>query len=244
MLQNNGRTLILGHRGYPLVEIENTIASYKSAINNGADGIELDVRVTKDNHLVVSHDNSLKRVFGVDLKVEDAPLEKIKEVSPLIVELKDVFEAMGPIYYDIEIKADQPIDYRKEVVTLLIDELNRYQELTKKMVISSFNPLAMRLFGKKTNNRYPMGIIYDGPPTSLPFIMQRGEGRFFFHCSFLKPKWDIAVREKRNKKKYPVCPWTVDSEDVLEEMMKLNPPFIITNDSEKIARILLKDRER
>ncbi len=244
MLENKNRILVLGHRGAPLKEIENTLASFKRAILDGADGVELDVRVTKDHRLVVSHDNSLKRVYGVDLKVEDSTLDEIHKVAPEIPLLEDVFTSLGPICYDIEIKADQPIDYNKEVVTLLIQELEMHKEVTKNLVVSSFNPLAMRLFAKLTKNKYPMGIIYDGPPTSLPSIMRRGQGRFFFPCSFLKPKWDIAVREKKSKKKYPVCPWTVDTVDALWEMVKLNPPFIITNDSEKIVKTLREDIHR
>ena len=55
------KVLVLGHRGSPLRERENTIPSFLRALQEGADGVELDVRVTKDKVLVVSHDNSLKR---------------------------------------------------------------------------------------------------------------------------------------------------------------------------------------
>ena len=52
------------------------------------------------------------------------------------------------------------------------------------------------------------------------------------------------MEKKKSKKKYPVCPWTVDTVDALWEMVKLNPPFIITNDSEKIAKTLREDIHR
>lgn len=243
MFNNDKKYLVLGHRGVPLREIENTIPSFKRAVAEGADGIELDVRVTTDHVLVVSHDNSLKRVYGSDILIESSTYSEIIKVAPEVARLEDVFDTLGNIYYDIEIKADEPVDYKREVVTLLVKELEKRKELCDKIMISSFNPLAMRQFAGLTENKFEMAVIYDGPPTALPFFMRHGEGRLFFKCTYLKPKWDIASKERRErrKKKYEIVPWTVDTEEALTEILKLNPPFIITNDSAGIIRIL---RER
>lgn len=244
MFNNEKKYLVLGHRGAPLKEIENTVLSFKKAIEDGADGVELDVRSTSDHILIVSHDNSLKRVYGSDISVESSTYAEVKKVAPGIATLGEVFDALGPVYYDIEIKADQPVDYKRENVTLLVKELEKRSELWPKIMVSSFNPLAMRQFASLTDNRFEMAVIYDGPPTSLPFFMRHGEGRFFFKCTFLKPKWDIATHEKSRKKKYEICPWTVDTEETLSEMLEIEPPFIITNDTEKIVRILREQGRR
>lgn len=244
MFNNDRKYLVLGHRGAPLEEIENTLPSFMKAIENGADGVELDVRATSDHILVVSHDNSLRRVYGSELTVESSTYAEIKKVAPQIATLKEVFDALGPVYYDIEIKADQPVDYKRENVTLLVKELEKRSDLGAKIMVSSFNPLAMRHFASLTDSRFEMAIIYDGAPTTLPFLMRHGEGRFFFKCTFLKPKWDIATEEKSRKKKYEVCPWTVDTEETLSQMVKLEPPFIITNDPGRIVRILREQGRR
>lgn len=235
---SSDKILVLGHRGAPLKEIENTIPSFKRAISDGADGVELDVRLTKDNHLIVSHDNSLKRVYGIDLKVEESTLSQIKESAPDICLLSDVFDSLGTIWYDIEIKTTQPLDFRKEIITLLVKELENRPNLKNKIVVSSFNPFCMRLFAKKSNNAFPMGIIYDKEMSPFGALLKHGQGRILFPCSFLKPKWDIATVEKKKKEKYQVCPWTVDTIEVLDEMLLLNPPIIITNDSETIVNTL------
>ena len=234
---------VLGHRGEPTKEIENTVPSFLAAIQDGADGVELDVRVTTDHNLVVSHDNNLRRVYGVDIKVESSTLPELRAVAPQIATLDEVFDALGHVYYDIEIKADQSIDYKREVVTLLYEKLMKRPELCDRIMVSSFNPLAMQQFAHISRRKFEMAVIYDGPPTSLPSFLRHGEGRIFFPCTYLKPKWDIATREKKHRRKYDVCPWTVDSEDALEEMIRLNPPFIITNDTEKIVRILRERRK-
>ncbi len=244
MFNDNIKYRVLGHRGVPGKEIENTVASFKRAIEDGADGVELDIRVTKDNILVVSHDNSLKRVYGRDILVESSTYDEIKSTAPEIATLSEVFDALGEVYYDIEIKADQPVDYKKQIVPLLLKELDKRKSLWPKIMISSFNPIVMKQFEKASHHRFEMAIIYDGSPTSLPFIMRHGEGRHFFNCTFLKPKFNIASKEKKWKKKWQVCPWTVDTEEVLDEMLKLDPPFIITNDTEKIVRILRERNHR
>lgn len=242
MFKNERKYLVLGHRGAPLKEKENTIASFKRAIRDGADGVELDVRATKDNELVVSHDNSLMRVYGENILVESSAYSEIKKRVPLIPTLSEVFDALGPVYYDIEIKADQPLTYPKEVVKLLWKELEKRKHLWPKIMISSFNPVAMRQFGRLSKNQFEMAVIYDGPPTTLPRIMRRGQGRFFFKCTFLKPRWNIAERE--GTKGYEICPWTVDTEEALRKVLLLNPPFIITNDTEKIIKILREQNLR
>lgn len=230
------RILVLGHRGIPTKEIENTIASYDKALSYGADGVELDVHITRDDELVVSHDFSTKRVFGVDKIIEESTLAEIKEISKYIPTLEEVFNAIGPVIYDIEIKAE--FSYNKKLISKLVDTLKSYPEFEDKLIISSFNPLAMRRFSKLSHHKYPQAIIYDRPPTSLPKLLQHGEGRHFFACDILKPKWNITTEEKEGKKNYPVIPWCIDSKENLDIAVKTNAPILITNDSETIIKAL------
>ena len=65
------RPLIFGHRGSPSHITENTIASFKKAINQGVDGLEFDIRLSKDKQIVIFHDSNLKRMSGVDKKTNN-----------------------------------------------------------------------------------------------------------------------------------------------------------------------------
>lgn len=235
-IKNDECPLVLGHRGAPTKEIENTIASYEKALSEGADGVELDVHITKDGKLVVMHDFNTKRVFGVDMTVEDSTLDQIKEISKDIPTLDEVFDSIGPTYYDIEIKAN--ISFDKRLCPLLFETLEKREEFQDKIMISSFNPIAMRKFSKISGHKYPQAIIYDGPPTTVPKLLQKGQGRLFFECDVLKPKWDIARREKESKEKYPIAPWTVDNKETLLDMLALHAPIVITNDSLCIVKAL------
>ena len=63
--------LIIGHRGASAVAPENTLAAFREAIAVGADGIEFDVRLTRDGFPVVIHDSSLRRTGGLSQRIGD-----------------------------------------------------------------------------------------------------------------------------------------------------------------------------
>ena len=73
--------LKIGHRGARAYEVENTIESFKKAIELGVNAIEFDVRATKDGKLIVFHDDNLKRVFGKDIELNASPLKELKHLT-------------------------------------------------------------------------------------------------------------------------------------------------------------------
>jgi glycerophosphoryl diester phosphodiesterase len=73
--------LKVGHRGARAYEPENTLRSYKRALELGADAVELDVRQTKDNKIIVMHDADLKRVTNNETAVADLTLQEITALS-------------------------------------------------------------------------------------------------------------------------------------------------------------------
>ena len=73
--------LRIGHRGARAYAPENTLASFKKAIEIGVDAVELDVRKTKDNQLVVIHDADVKRTTNGEGLVSELTLKEIKSFS-------------------------------------------------------------------------------------------------------------------------------------------------------------------
>jgi len=59
LLELFSKKVLVGHRGHPAKELENTLESIESAIKHGADIVEVDIQKTKDGVLVLSHDESL-----------------------------------------------------------------------------------------------------------------------------------------------------------------------------------------
>jgi len=73
--------LILGHRGASLVAPENTLAAFSRAMRDGADGIEFDVRLSRDRVPVVIHDPTLKRTGLIDRPVGKLTAKELGEVE-------------------------------------------------------------------------------------------------------------------------------------------------------------------
>lgn len=78
---NKKNTLMIAHRGLSGLEKENTMAAFICAGSHSYYGIECDIHPTLDKQFVVVHDSNLERVSGVDLVVEDALYEDIKQVE-------------------------------------------------------------------------------------------------------------------------------------------------------------------
>ena len=70
-------TLLVAHRGLSGIERENTVAAFIAAGNRSYYGIETDIYRTADGKFAVSHDKTLQRVAGVDIRIEDTTLADI-----------------------------------------------------------------------------------------------------------------------------------------------------------------------
>lgn len=73
--------LRVGHRGARFYAPENTITSFRKALELGANAVELDVRKTKDDHIVVVHDEDVKRTTNREGLVRELTLKDIKSLS-------------------------------------------------------------------------------------------------------------------------------------------------------------------
>ncbi|MDQ2864369.1 MAG: glycerophosphodiester phosphodiesterase family protein, partial [Bacteroidota bacterium] len=74
------KLVVIAHRGSHLKVPENTLAAYDNAIKGGADYVEIDLRTTKDGHLVIMHDASVTRMTGRHGNIKDLNYSDIKEL--------------------------------------------------------------------------------------------------------------------------------------------------------------------
>ena len=77
----NKNVLIIAHRGYSKMGVENSLESLAGAKKVGADYVELDIQLTKDSKFVVMHDFNLKRLAGVDKMVKDLTFDEIEKLT-------------------------------------------------------------------------------------------------------------------------------------------------------------------
>ena len=77
----NKNVLIIAHRGYSEMGVENSLEALEGAKKAGADYVELDIQLPKDNKFVVMHDFNLKRLAGVNKKVKDLTFDEIEKLT-------------------------------------------------------------------------------------------------------------------------------------------------------------------
>lgn len=99
---------IIGHRGAAGSELENTLASLQAAIDMGVYAVEIDIRKTRDNKLVVCHDDILSRVAEDPRKVSELTLKQLQKIPLLsgadVPTLQEALEVIGSKLVYIEIK--------------------------------------------------------------------------------------------------------------------------------------------
>lgn len=129
---------LYGHRGASGVLPENTIAAFERAIELGVAGIETDLHATADDQIILTHDPSLARAYGIDRDVRMMTLAEVQEVAPDVPTLRDLLNLAGDrIHLDLEVK--QP--YLEE---LILAELARYP--ATRWAISCFDWRSLKRF--------------------------------------------------------------------------------------------------
>lgn len=141
----------IAHRGLHGIEgvIENSLLAFKKAAEKGYI-IENDIHLTKDNEVIVFHDDNLKRMCGVDERPENLTLEEIKKLNlagtsekiPTLKECLDQVDGRVPLL--IEFKT--PVLAKFEPLCIYANKV--LKDYKGKYFIQSFNPLVCRWYKK------------------------------------------------------------------------------------------------
>ena len=224
------------HRGLHDMSIgipENSMAAFKRAMERNF-GIELDVRFTKDRQVVVFHDDNLKRLCGVDKRVEDLMLSELKEYKildteeriPLLSEVLKLVDGRVPML--IELKADN-VPATKPLCEQVAKVTDGYHG---PYVVQSFNPLAVRWFAKN-RKQIPRGIL-SGNIISQRVIYGFVKSFFATHLLtnfFIKPNFVSYEWQYSSKLSFTICRkvfrgvcacWTIKDEETLGQLKRAN----------------------
>ena len=243
---SNSKPLIIAHRGDSANAPENTLAAFRLALANGADGIELDVMLSADQKLVVIHDDTLDRTTNGHGQVGKTPFAALRELDagswlkpefkgePLSL-LDEVFaELGGKFLINVELKNYKtPKDQLPELVVALVKK----HGLGESVLLSSFNarnlPRAKALAPKIRTGLLTL-------PGVLGLPMRGFLGRRF-GADDLNPYFkDVSARmvQSRHNLGQGVNVWTVDAPDDLRRMQAFGVDMIICNDPAHARQIL------
>ncbi len=201
--------LKVGHRGAKAYEPENTLRSFKRAIELGVDAVELDVRETKDNEIVVIHNSDVNKTTDGNGQVNQLTLEQIKSLvtdkGEQIPTLEEVLEFVGTqVKILIELK-ETGIEER--VLGLI-----REHGLTDNVVIISFHEEVLRKV-RTLNNEVATGLIYVRHKNPLKSALQ-------LKANYVLPLYRFihsANIQKAHEMGLKVIVWTINKEEEVAE---------------------------
>ncbi|WP_083547416.1 glycerophosphodiester phosphodiesterase [Virgibacillus halodenitrificans] len=230
---------IASHRGDLKHAPENSMSSIRSAIRKGVDAVEVDVAMTKDGVIVLSHDLDLKRVAGVSDKISNLTYEEIKQID------------IGRLYGE---------EFIGERIPTLDEVLKVMQENDTKLIIDLKSAEPGRGFAEKIvelvekNDSDHLAYVQSFSYELLQDIRKRNEtikiGQILFLSAGNLSKLDVdfyTIREsmlterfieRAKKQNREVWVWTVNIKRNMKEVLKYDIDGIITDYPERAQRVL------
>lgn len=229
-------TKVYAHRGYSGRYPENTMLAFREAAKTGTDGIELDVQLTKDGHVVIIHDETIDRTTDGTGCVKDYTLEELRKFNAAAnwngqfgFEPIPTFEeycewaAGEKLITNIEIKSGV---YYYESIEEKTLELVRKYGLSDRVIFSSFLHSSISILRELAPD-IPCGALveHEGLHNSGYYCNKMGYQAFH-------PGWKCLPKEDVDScKKYGIelNVWTVNDMDVLERLVEWGVDGLITN---------------
>ena len=227
VLELFSKRVLVGHRGNPAKELENTLESVESAIRSGAHIVEVDIQRTKDGVLLLSHDENLERVYGKNVNIRESTWEElrgIKKGNYRLARLEEVIDLVnGRVGLFLEVKNPQDTE---DIIKLLEDK-----KASDWSVIISFYPEAV----EKARGKITTGLVYSKPPGMIPEAKKLG-------CSLVLPKYTLATQKAidfAHRLKLKVVAWTVNDIQKAKELLERGVDGIATDNVEMLRNYFL-----
>lgn len=230
---------IWAHRGASGYAPENTIKAFQMAVDMGADGVELDVQMSRDGQLVVIHDERIDRVSDGTGAVKDYTLRELKSFDfskthpecgrEEIPTLKEVYELLKDTELEINVELKTGVIFYDHIEERVL-ELTEYMGMQERVWYSSFNHYTIRRLNQMRNN-LKTGILYvDG--IYEPYNYAETVGAIALHPSVNNLKYPEVV-QKAHEKGQKVHVWTVNTEEQMKMCATLGVDAVIGNYPDK-----------
>lgn len=221
--------LIYGHRGASAHVRANTVEAYALAVELGADGVELDVRPSRDGVIVIHHDD---RPSPGAPPFVDLDFSEIRATTPWVPTLDEAWDAIGPTaLLNIEIKNDEreaDYDPTHRMAAAVADWLAAH-ETGDRVLVSSFNRSTLAML-KSLAPGVPTGQLAGvGLEPAMVIDEARGDGHVSVNLSLARTLPD-AQRIAEAAGDLAVLVWTVNEPDHAIALAEAGVSGIFTDD--------------
>jgi glycerophosphoryl diester phosphodiesterase len=235
--------MVIGHRGAAGEAPENTLASFQLALTQGADGIELDIHLSKDGEIIVCHDPTIDRTTNGSGYIVEMDAEEIKRYDAggwfskqyggeSIPTLAEVFDLVPEhIMINIEIK----YAYQGHLETKLLEFLAARHRI-ENIVISSFDHKCLQRI-KKAAPELKVGLLYAANLADhAGYANQLGADVYSIHPHYqLIEKADVLNAKSAG---FQIYPYTVNLENDYRNMLDFGVSGIITDFPARLVQLL------
>ncbi len=216
----------IAHRGDPVGHRENTMEAFAAALAAGADMVELDLRRTRDGQVVVVHDATLTRLWGIDRAVAELDLAQLpRRTAPSIPTLAEVLDAF---------EAPLMVDFTTADVVEGAWRVVRAAGAVDRSLFVSGNLSALRQL-RELAPAARIGLTWgtDGdPPTALLAELE---------AEYWNPRHPLVSPERVglvHRAGYRVSTWTVDQVDELHRVLAAGVDAVVTNRMDRLRAAL------
>ncbi|KAF2154823.1 tubulin-domain-containing protein [Myriangium duriaei CBS 260.36] len=245
----HGLPQTIAHRGFKAKFPENTMASFKGAVEVGTHAIETDIHLTKDDVVVLSHDATLSRCYGRQEKIIDCEwsflktLRTVAEPHQSMPKLIDLLEYLAsPGLEDIWLLLDIKLDNDSEKVMRLIAEAiesatpSSARPWRDRIVLgcwaAKYLPLANHYLPGFSISHIGFSLTYARRFFDVPNIS------FNMLCDVLPgPGGKAFIRRCKNEHR-PIFAWTVNTTDKMEWCIRRRLDGVITDNPEHFRQII------
>jgi glycerophosphoryl diester phosphodiesterase len=241
---NSKRIILIAHRGSPQTDPENSIAGYRSAINQGAMFIEFDLVISRDGVIYISHDYNLKRTTGNDILVSAADSNELDRIKlrngEKLPRLSELFEEFGDsVLYIAETKQINELKDRQMDKTL-IDVIREYR-VENRVMLQSQSMSSLKTLHRSLERVPYMYIVSRASRNSLIKKIKRLPRWIDVVCVSCKmaSKRSVKVAHKHGVK---VALFTIKDRKDMREALKYSSDMICTDNFKMSSNYLIKKR--
>jgi glycerophosphoryl diester phosphodiesterase len=219
--------IAIAHRGDPVTERENTLPAFTSAVREGADMVELDLRRTRDGEIVVLHDATLSRLWGDERNVADVDLASLREMGSAQMRI--------PTFRELLHHIDVPmmVDLNAETVEGALGEVRQADAMARALFVTG-NVAALRHLRRLAPDaRIGLTWVEQEPP---PLDLLQELGAEYWNPMFrLVTPARVAEVHRIGLK---VSTWTVDKPRHMARVVAAGVDAIVSNQIRQLRRHL------
>jgi glycerophosphoryl diester phosphodiesterase len=220
-------TIAIAHRGYHVEHIENTLEAFASAAALGADMVELDCRLTADGHVVVLHDPTLARLWGVHKPVKGLDWDEVSRVTRHSYRIPELAEVLRAI--ELAVMVDVPGVKVLEASFAVVAAAGAVD----RCMFAGHTGAMARL--RQMSPAARIALSWGRRELPSAELLARTKPEWF------NPKWRLAppsVVDHMHEAGVGVSVWTVDRRRYMKRALRAGVDAVITNRTERLLPLL------